>query len=316
MSLETPAPLDPSPLPELSPELRRALESIQNPATMRNAEQLETAGLTLMQAAAEWAKAHPSPDQDLEEELQRRTEALDWSGAIETLQQLTVRASKRGEPQGVFRWQQNAGNLFGLLRQSEAAQAAARAATEAARRVEDMPILLALALQNEASLNLDQGQARQALAQVTEALVQLGTRNATRLARARALTLRALCHLELGDLVAADAGLAEAGPILEPLAESPLLAGAHAGLARWHEAQARLHDARGETTLALRSQEAAVRQRGIIFEMPHIERHLSGGALAQAFLRLAEFQAQIGEPAAAEQAREEGQRIRRELRLP
>jgi hypothetical protein len=156
----SPSPSESPPPPDLSPELRRALESIHNPATMRNAEQLETAGLTLAQAATEWMKTHPSPDQDLEEELDRQTAALDWPGAIGTLRQLVARAAARGEHHGVFRWQQNAGDLFSLLHQPEAAHTAAQAATEAARRVDDMPILVAMALQNEARLNLDRGEAK------------------------------------------------------------------------------------------------------------------------------------------------------------
>ncbi len=303
------------PSSELSAEFLRALESMKNPATLGNAEQMEALSLAMFQAASAHAAAHPSPDQALEEAYDRQIESHDWLAALATLQRRADSAAARGEHHQVFRRNQQASQILSLIGKPEAACEMARHATAAARRCEGVPILIAVALQNESLLALKYGDAPAALALINAALVEIGTEPYAELSRARALVVRARCQLELGELREVESDLGQSEPILCRLGESLILAGAQAGLAGWHEVRARWHAAQAEISQAIENQRSAVLGRRIISAAPQVEAHVAAVSLAPALIYLGELLAQSGDPVGAAMAREEGEQLLSDLHL-
>ena len=96
----------------------------------------------------------------------------------------------------------------------------------------------------------------------------------------------------------------------------PILAGAQAGLAAWHETRAQLHQALGEQTAAMEQQRLALTRRRIVGEAPQIGRHVSGPPLAETLLRLAALLVEAGDPDAAAEARREARELMHTLGFP
>jgi tetratricopeptide (TPR) repeat protein len=312
--------MDPENAPEStyepSPEFARALAAANEPATRENAKQLEAAALTAFLEAGRMMEEHPSPDRRLEEELTRQLEAHQWAAAITCYEQLITATTTRGEQGLLMHKQLQLSLLLSALGRPEAALKAARAATAAARRLDRASAVLYIALENEALHLLACDDPAAALACAQEALQKVGPEPIARTSRARLLVLRSRCALALDDLTAVESDLAEAWPLLDPLADSLLLAGVQAGLAGWHEVRAQWHRGRGELPTALEHQRLAVNRRRVVHAAPQLQHHVSVPGLARALNALAQLLEETGEPGEAAEARREGERLLRELDLP
>jgi len=312
MSTESIQPPDDS----FSAEALRALESLTQESTLQNVEQFEAVALTMMQEGIKYAERHPSPDQAVEDTLGGLYAAHDWPAALATVRQLAQSAADRGDFPRTYLWQQRASALLHVLGEPDAARAAARAATDAARRTEGIKPIIQSALENEALHALETNDATAAAGLIEEALIQIGTEAFERLTRARTLVVRARSRIALGDLTGAETDLQEAWPMVERMGDSFILAGGLASLARWYETQARLHRARGELSLAIANQNLGITRRRTVLEAPQIERHFSGSALAHSLLTLADWLRESNDLPTARAAAAEAHALLRDLQIP
>lgn len=314
MSSEFPPPPPPPPPPAPHEgqadgddefEMNWLTAAMANPATVRNSEQMEAVGMRLFEAAAKHAAAHPSPDEELMKTLTERLAALDWTGALDSCGRLLARCLERGDHPGTYQHARRSSGLHRLLGNRTAARASARAATEAARRIENMDLLVGLALENEAVCVLAVGDPREALQLAEEAVLRIGTEPYAELTRAGTLVVRARCRLAVGDLAGTDEDLEASWVPLARMSDSAFLAGAQASLGSWYATRARWHQARGEWHEACESQAAAVeRSRGLGLA-PQIGFDVAGPRLARDLRDLAALLDEAGRAEAAEPVRVE-----------
>lgn len=290
--------------------------TIENKSTMANAEQFEAAALNLLGKAAEYAENHPSPDKPVEEQLAAALEAAEWPTALALIDDLGRAAANRGESHMVFvRLKRKIELLEGLGRIREAREIA-REATRVARRDPEFTALVIMALDLEADLAIACGETREAYPLAEEALALAEKTGRSDLVRTRIWILLARCQIAHGDLDAAEAGLEAVFPLIDRMADGLILAGAQSSLARWHEATAGLHRARGELSQAVEHHGLAITRRRIVYETPHIARYISASALARSLRKLADLAEEIGDLSRAGTLLDESRHILKEARLP
>lgn len=291
------------------------VDAMSNPATVRNSEQMEAVGMRLFAEAADYAAAHPSPDAELQAELDRRLEEYDWPAALELIRRIQSRCEERGDHAGACQQARHASGLLRLRGDPVGAREAARQATAAARRVPGMDVLVGMALETEVASVLGIGAAQEALELAEEAVKCMGTEDISASSRAGALVHRARCRLELDDRVGAEADLDEAWPPLARMADSAFLAGIQGSLGRWFAVRAQLHRQRGELSAAGEAQQAAVERSRAMLQAPQIGFDISGPRLARDLRDLAAILAEAGRTDEAAVAEEEYQALLRRLRL-
>jgi hypothetical protein len=296
--------------------MRWLVEALANPATIHNSEQMEAVGLRLFEEAAKHAAAHPSPDAELQAALEARLAAMDWAGAVESNGLLLARCRERGDHPAAFQAARQASGLHRLLGNPAAACLAAHEATEAARNVPNMDVLVGHALQNEATCLLAAGEAEPALRLAEEALVRIGTESYAETARAGALVVRARCRLGLGDLSGCEADQDTALGLLAPLADSAFFAGIQASLGSLFSTRALWHQARGEGAEACEAQSAAVERFRNLSLAPQIGFDVAGPHLARSLRDLARLLAETGRDEETEPVLAEYRTLLGRLRLP
>lgn len=299
----------------LSPHFLRALESMSHPSTLRNAEQMEAAGAEILLAAMEYAALHPSPDGEMEARWMEGVEALDWKGALRSLEGLRDAAAARRAWHTVYLREEQRSHLLLVLGRGQEALDAALAARRAAELVDGQSCLVAFALKNEVRLKLELGHRTGGLPLVQRALAILGSDSHATLSRARCLVLKARCLVAMGDIHGAVPDLDESWTVLRHLGGSSLMAGAEAGIAGYHEVRAAISWACGERGSGLEHQHQSIAYRRSVCRAPQIERHISGWGLARSLVTLAGMLDTEGRPVEAEECRTEAQSILRALRL-
>jgi hypothetical protein len=302
--------------PTSEAKIARLLRGMNNPAIADNIEQMEALATDVISAVAKYEDSYPSPDAELESELDTSGESGAWPAVIKLRDHLIDRCASRGEFHQVFRHQREASWIAGLLGDLAQARHRARCATDAARKVEGMPVLIGFALVTESNWAFAAGDSDSALAWVNEAIDLIGSQPYARIPRAGALIMRARCHLEMGDFPSADSDLAQARKCLTVGKDSSLLAGArskHAGILAAH---ARLCLARGEVSSAVKAAKESLKHAAAAAAGPLTSSFTGGVALALAHHGLAQIFAGAGQPYDAQTANGNRNRILSELKLP
>lgn len=136
------------------------------------------------------------------------------------------------------------------------------------------------------------------------------------LMRARAYITQARCQLAVDQVAPAEASLQESWRLLANSSHPSFGLGPVVALARWFETQGQLHlrkKSLPDTVAALA--QAAEHRREVLGRLDDSDPYALA-ALARALDLLAEVRTKTGDLLAAKHAREEGQRIWKELRVP
>jgi tetratricopeptide (TPR) repeat protein len=295
--------------------ISRLTESMRNPATFTNPEQMEAVVQEVLQLAEAHSEANPSPDAPLHSAFHNQLESLDWAGAAETKRRIVENAAARSDHCQVYHHERQRSELLRLLGRTEEAMSAAREATAAARRIGEVGSLIARGLESEALTHLSIQAPAVALPLVNEALSVLENHPCTIQMRANLQILHARCLLGLGNLSACEHCLKEAWNSLSRVGFSELLAGVQISFANWHTTQARLHSARGEKSMATASQRSAVRHHRQAQDADLSNPFRAGPGLASALRGLARCLEAEGKLEESDQLEAEWMALVRSLRL-
>jgi hypothetical protein len=265
--------------------------------------------------AVQQAIEEPSPELLLQMEAQRCEAAADWQGAEVAYQKVLDRAVTTGEVASQYKAFSDLSKLYQLVGNDAAALEQARSGTEAARRA-DMPILLAMALEQQAGCALRLTLMSEALSALDEALQPMGNERMYDVLRGRCLVLRAECGLRLGDAQSADRDLEAARQQLEAQSAMEWAAGVHSAVARWWSVKARLQAGQGDRIEAARAWAKAVAGRRHVAELPQAMGPYTQNALAEALWAHGHALVSAGCLREAQEPLTESRAIRERIGLP
>ena len=233
-----------------------------------NVSEAEAATRAIWQHLAENQPAEPSPWLEAMGEAHRSEAIFDWPAAEQAYTRaVNAAAEQPGLQSSAYRELSQFHQLFS--RQALAASTA-HLATEAARR-QNVNSMVAIALRNEASLQLKSKNYPAAWNLITEAFSVLEEGPMHNLPRAFALLVRADYLIERARLSEAEADLANAWDFLKPWSEAHFAGGWQSCFALWWSAKARLQSQRGDASGAEAAWREAVTRRRIIAELPQLE---------------------------------------------
>ena len=296
-------------------DFQRVIERYAEAVNSDKPGEANQAALAALMMAAADAAAHPTPTLLLDMKASALLAARDWEGAENVYRELLVLQEQTGHPGLVAKPQMDLCSLFRLLGRLDEAGRLACAATESARRSELRP-LLAMALDSEAQCALEQVDSERALTAAAEALQVIDPGKMGDLMRARAYITLARCQLAVDQADPAEASLQESWRLLANSSHASFGLGPVAALARWFETHAQLHLRKNSLPDAVAALARAVEHRRELLGRLDDSDPYALAALARALDLLAEVRTKTGDLLAAKHAREEGQRIWRELRLP
>jgi hypothetical protein len=293
-------------------ELLEAFQEVTQAGRLGEADALAGKALDL---AAQQVRKDPSPELPLLMQAQRCEAAADWKGAEVAYREVLDRAVHTGEAASQYRALSGLACLCQLVGDDPAALEQARSATDAARRA-DMPVLLAVALEQQAGCALRLVLVAEARTALDEALRCLGSERWYDVQRGRCLVLRAECGLRSGDLAAAERDLEAARKHLEVPSGMEMAAGVHSAVARWWSVKARLQAEHGDPRGASQAWARAVAGRRHVAELPHVQGPYVQNALAETLWAQGRATLSAGLPEEAGGPLAESRAIREQIGLP
>lgn len=284
-------------------ELQRLLEEFDG----ADIEQQEALGAELFAQLEEWAQTRePTLRDGIQAELHEARHYGDWLAAEDACRRLIALTDA---PMLVCRdW----GHLAEILEEQgrpDDAYQAAQEATKAAREADILP-LLTVALQTEAAWAEKRSDLAHAHACLDEALQRMGQSELPldwQIARFQ--VHQAKLFLTQGEREKARENLDRAAPTLLPYANSLMLAGPLSSLQSWWNVTAQLHIADGNPTEAKKAAQEALWFARRIAEFPQLSEYDQRAVLRRSLERFATLQDSLGDPAAAEAARQEARTI-------
>jgi hypothetical protein len=327
MNEPTNSPSDEEPAPEstdldlsnLDPEAQEFLKMMEAYRAAMNEgrfEDAESVSMELLARVAEHAATQgPSQEQQWADAAAECEEQADWAGAERFYRQILTQAEAEKDYTSEVRGHLYLSSLFTLLGKHQPALAAAQAAAVPARQA-DLAPLTAMVLEKQARCALRLQRWAEARAALAELLQIVGEEGLYQLPRARALLLRARCHLEEGAEAAAAEDLETAWQLLEPQAVMEMAAGVQSSLADWWAATARLRAYQGDQEGAVAAWEETLRRRRQIADLPHVPERAIRQSLASGLHELGRAQAALGRPYLADEAFAESRALRQALGLP
>jgi tetratricopeptide (TPR) repeat protein len=296
-------------------QFQQAIEAYGAAVESGKTDEAGDAAMNAFMLASMEAMNRPTPSLELALKAQDCENAGEWEGAESAHRARLALEEKTGNNGLITKPNLDLSLLFQLLGKRENAWTFAQAATASARRA-GISILTAMALDNEAGCALDRGEAGRAMESVEEALRILEPDKITVQSRARALTMRARCHVAAGRLPEAEADLKSAWELIEAPAPLRFAAGPVMLRARWWETKAGLLERKGELAEAVTAQRRGVEERRL-----GAERTLSGSlhpkaVIAKSLETLSVLLQRAGEEKAATEARDEAMSIWSEIHVP
>lgn len=267
----------------------------------------------LMALVANWAENEvPSLHVAVRMEAHDRETAADWAGAEAAYR----RALEIGgdNPHWRYKGHDELRRLYVFLGRHQDALEEARAAVEAGR--DAIGILHAQALVCQALVHLRMGQAAAARDLVTQSL---SIQEADRLSdwmTARALAVRARCHVELEDNAAARDDLDAAWRLLEPQSAMAVLPGVQAAFGAWWHAEACLRRRQGDANGCVKAWREVVLSRRWNAGQPQLAGPYVQSYLAKALDQLGQAHESAGDRVAAEVCTTESHAIRQQIEHP
>jgi tetratricopeptide (TPR) repeat protein len=275
----------------------------------------EAAALNLLAIMAQHGATEPNAEMLVLTEAASQEAAADWRGAEVTYRRLLEQAIATGEATSQYRAHAALSGLYQLLGDHDKAVEQARSATEAARRA-DLPILLASALEQQATCALRQDLLSEAMSAIEEALRCTSDERVYELQRGRCLIVQAECKLKAGRDAAAESDLNAAWQLLDKQSTMQMAAGVHATVARYWSVKAGLQDQQGDWHGAVQAWNNAVACRRHVSELPHVEGPYPQNALAETLAAYGRAQLAAGDRKAAEELLAESDAIREKTGLP
>lgn len=307
----TEADLPAHPKPEPT-EAGRLFKEILNAERMADIKVQEAAIAKLWQLVAEWQNDEPSAWLQCMGEAGQRAAAFDWAGT-EAAYERALKAA--GDNAGLLsKTYDDLRAWHSLMGERPQALAAARSATEAARRL-GISSMLSLRLQAEARLAIEAVDLPPALASLTEAFAAIGAGGRPDLPRANALILQADYFIVAGELEKAETDLTSAWEILRPHVEAQFAGGWQSSLASWWSATARWRTLQGDSAGAVSAWREAVARSRIVANVPQMEGPFKHHALAKSLRDLGCALQLVGDGAAG-YALAESDAIRQKIGLP
>ncbi|MBI2302255.1 MAG: hypothetical protein HYU66_25410 [Armatimonadetes bacterium] len=275
----------------------------------------EAVAYQVLASAGQHAREEPSPELLLRQEAHCCEEAGDWQGAEAAYRKGLESALATDQAMQQYKAYSDLAGLFHLVGNEAVALEQARSATEAARRAE-IPVLRAMALQQQAGCALRLHRIPEALAALDEALRSMESESMFGVLRGRCLVLRAECALKSGDTHGAERDLEAARQHLEPQAAMVIAAGVHSALARWWSVKARILAEQGDWSGAARAWTEAVAGRRHVAALPQVEQPYATNALAETLWAFGQALCSAGCPTEAAEPLAESRAIRERIGLP
>jgi hypothetical protein len=204
-----------------------------------------------------------------------------WGSAEVAYRKELERAITAGEATSQYKAYASLSRLSQLEGDHTTALKQSQRATIAAREA-DLPMLLAMALEQEAGCALRLKRLSESLSAVEEALRLMTDEKLYDLERGRCLIIRAECKINLGTNSAAESDLNASWQLLRAQAPMWWAAGVHSAQARWWSASAALRAGQGDWCGALQAWENAVAQRRHVARLPQVAGPFAENALAEA----------------------------------
>jgi hypothetical protein len=295
-------------------EFMRALDAFQKGMSDDNPEQVEAAAVSAFQIVVEEAEKNPSPALVIGMEAGECEARGDWAGAEACHRKVLALQEATGNFGLIFKAHHDLSRLFLLLGDLQRADAAAGAATTAARQA-NLSAVLVMALENQASCSLRLADYAGAVKSASEAVATVEPGSTFTGMRAGALVIRARCRLTSGDLEGATQDLATARPIIDRDV-SPILAGCYARSAGWWEVTAGIRAQQGDPVGASEAWAEAEERRCHVASLSHVSGPYTLAALARSLQGLGEALEATCKSEESKAALSEAQNIWRELGLP
>jgi hypothetical protein len=275
-------------------------------------EDAEAAAWNLLAMMGQQAATRPDPEMLLLTEASNHEAAADWQGAEVAYRKVLARAVATGEVTSQYRAYVGLSGLFQLVGDHTTAIEQAHSATAAARQA-GLPILVAMALEQQAACALRLNQLSDASLAVEEALRCMADEKIYDVQRGRCLILRAECNLKLGSNAAAASDLDAAWQLLEVQSAMQWAAGVHSALARWWSAKAGLQARQGDWNGAIQAWNNAVTCRRYVAGLPHATGPYAQNALAETLAASGQALVAAGNREAAERLLAESYAIRQRI---
>ena len=287
-------------------------EEYANAIKTGNVAEAEAAIQKIWQHVAETQDEEPSPWLEAMHDAHRCAAAFDWPAAEEAYARAArATADQPGLQCGAYRELSQFHRLFD--REALALQTA-HLATEAARR-QNIPSMMAVALQVEAALQLNAKDYPAAWKLIAETFAALEEGPMHNLPRSLALLVRGAYLIEHERFPEAEADLTSAWGLMEPWSEAHYAGGWQGAFAGWWSATARLRSKRGDKPGAAAAWREAVARRRIIAELPQLEGPYKHNSLAVALRDLGKALQDLDAPL-AEESFAESRSLRGVIGLP
>jgi tetratricopeptide (TPR) repeat protein len=300
---------------DIRPDAAQLLQRYEKAVQAGCLSEVDAIGWELMALAGQQAVANPSPELLLQMEAQRCEAAADWKGAESAYRKLLDQAAMTGKAPTRFRAFADLSQLHQLVGSEPAALEQACSATAAARQA-DMPIRVAMALEQQAGCALRLDRVSEALTALDEALRSMGSERMYDIQRGRCFVLRAECSLRSGEALEAERDLETARQHLEVHSEMELAAGVHSAVARWWSVKARLQAEKGDWTEVALAWIKAVAGRRHVAELPQVMGPYTQNALAETLWDQGQALLSAGLLREGEEAMAESRAIRGRIGLP
>jgi ATP/maltotriose-dependent transcriptional regulator MalT len=286
-------------------EFEKVIQSYTDAVSRDRPEEARDAAMEALLMAGKEALKNPTSSLLLKEEAGNCEAKGDWTGAEAAYRKVLALEEASGNFGLIAKAHMDLCRLLRLRGRLDEARQFALQAAEGARRAQIFPVLV-MALDLEACCALDRGDSGAALAAASEGFQVIEPGKIFDLMRAKALVTHARCSLASGDPATADSDLATSWELLQARvsALSPLLT-----LADWWEVKSQLEEQRGNVEPA---REALTRAGGYLRQM---QGPYARFAVARVLHESSRLSKQAGDLLAAEQASNEAEAIRNDLRL-
>jgi tetratricopeptide (TPR) repeat protein len=258
--------------------LQRLIADYERAVQQGHNDEAATAADALFAHVSDWCDEHPSPDLELSLAAAEFAERGDWEAAEASYHQILALPDL--DPAVAYRAHSDLARLYRLLQRQDQALRQARRAEAAARQTQ-LPVLVSVALHEEARCLLGCSRVAEAEEAIRAAIAGLDDDAVYNHLRARMQTLAAECAMLRGAAVEAEAELDAARRMLEPLADIEIAAGIQSDLARWWSVTAQLKSHGNDIDGTIAAWEQAVRRSKGVAALPHAQDVFSQAVVAQ-----------------------------------